>query len=73
MYIYVYQGFRLNLGKKQDDFFEVFFDHNCTPIFFEAAGEVAKTGSSQNLNCQIKLNLSKSIIHSVITLSNMHD
>ena len=33
--------------------------------FFEAAGRIANIGSSPQLNCQIKLSLSNSLIHTV--------
>ena len=45
--------------------FCVTFDHwwSVKYLFYGAAGVVAKIGSSLKSNCQIKLNMSKSLIH----------
>ena len=55
----VFQGFRLNLGKKkQDDYFQVTFDHFGSELHcLRQLGQ--KTGSSVTSNCQIKLKLAE--------------
>ncbi len=57
----MYQGFRLNLGKSF--FFGKFWRFEKLSLVLEAAGYVPKIGSSPKSNNQIKLKLSKYLIH----------
>ena len=65
----MFQGFILNFGKiskimSQLATFVVSFIW-VPVVFYEAAGVIAKMGSSLKLNHQIRINLSKSLIHTV--------